>query len=326
MSRQMQAVLATGTSEDDPLSKVEVGSYPVPEPKEGWKRVRIRAASLNHHDLWTLRGVGLLTDRFPRVLGCDGAGELDDGSKVLLHSVMAPPAHGDETLSPEFSILSDVYDGTFAEYVVVPERNLVTLPDGMSCEEGACLPVAYLTAYRMLFTVGGLRPGQKVLVQGAGGGVSTAATILARAAGCWVAATSRDDHKRQQARELGAQEVLPPGERLSRRVDVVVETVGAATWRHSLRALEQGGAVVVAGATTGGAPPAELERIFYRQLRVLGASMGTRAELEQLVSLLTVTGARPLIDSVVPLDESLRAFERMATGSLRGKVVLKNPT
>ena len=326
MSQQMLAVLATGTSDEDPLSKVDVGHYPVPEPDEGWKRVRIRAASLNHHDLWTLRGVGLLNDRFPRVLGCDGAGELDDGSKVLLHSVMTPPTHGDETLSSGFSILSDIHDGTFAEYVVVPERNLVMLPDAMSFEEAACLPVAYLTAYRMLFTAGALRPGQKVLVQGAGGGVSTAAIILARAAGCWVAVTSRDEDKRQQALELGAQEALPPGERLSRRVNVVVETVGEATWGHSLRALEQGGAVVVAGATAGGAPPAELERIFYRQLRVLGSSMGTRAELEQLVSLLTVTGARPLIDQVVPLSEGRQAFERMAAGSLRGKVVLTSGT
>lgn len=325
MTTQMRAVLATGVDADAPLDHLTVADHPVPEPGPGWVRVGVRAASLNHHDLWTLRGVGLLDDRFPRVLGCDGAGVLDDGRRVVLHAVTTPPSHGDETLADGFSILSDIHDGTFAEHVVVPERNLVPLPDGWSFAEAACLPVAYLTAYRMLFTTGGLQPGQRVLVQGAGGGVTSAAIVLARAAGCWVAATSRDADKRARALELGAQEVLEPGARLSRRVHVVIETVGAATWAHSIRALEKGGAIVIAGATTGGAPPAELERMFYRQLRVLGSSMGTRQELEQLVSLLTVSGRRPLIDEVVPIGRARDAFQRMAEGSLLGKIVL-DPT
>jgi NADPH:quinone reductase-like Zn-dependent oxidoreductase len=319
---RMRAVLATGSSPEAPLDKLLIGDHPLPAPARGWSRVQVRAGSLNHHDLWTLRGVGLLDDRYPRVLGCDGAGVLQDGSKVLLHSVTTPPSHGDETLAKGFSILSDLHDGTFAEQVAVPDRNLVGLPDGWSFAEAACLPVAYLTAYRMLFTTGGVQPGQRVLVQGAGGGVATAAIILASAAGCWVATTSRDPAKRARALELGAQETVEPGARLSRRVDVVIETVGEVTWGHSLRALERGGAVVVAGATTGGAPPAELERMFYRQLRVLGSSMGSLRELEQLVALLTVTGRRPLIDEVVPLERARHAFERMAEGSLTGKIVI----
>jgi NADPH:quinone reductase-like Zn-dependent oxidoreductase len=325
VTTEMRAVLATGVDPGTPLDHLTVADHPVPEPRPGWVRVDVRAASLNHHDLWTLRGVGLLSDRFPRVLGCDGAGVLEDGRRVVLHAVMTPPSHGDETLADGFSILSDIHDGTFAERVVVPERNLVALPDGWSFAEAACLPVAYLTAYRMLFTTGRLQPGQRVLVQGAAGGVTSAAIVLARAAGCWVAATSRDAGKRARALELGAQEVLEPGARLSRRVDVVIETVGAATWGHSVRSLERGGAIVVAGATTGGAPPAELERMFYRQLRVLGSSMGTLQELEQLVALLTVSGRRPVIDEVVPLGHAHHAFQRMAEGSLLGKLVL-DPT
>lgn len=154
------------------------------------------------------------------------------------------------------------------------------------------------------------------------GGVTTAAIILARAVGCWVAATSREEHKRRLASELGAQEVLEPGGRLSQRVDAVIETVGAATWRHSLRALKPGGVVVVAGATAGTAPPAELDRIFYRQLRVVGSTMGTREELQDLVTMLQVTGARPLGDTTLSLQEAPKAFERMATGAVTGKIVL----
>jgi NADPH:quinone reductase-like Zn-dependent oxidoreductase len=321
----MRAVLATGVSADRPLSRLAVDRYPLPEQRDGWTRVRVRAASLNHHDLWTLKGVGLLTDRFPRVLGCDGAGELDDGSRVVLHSVMSSPGFGDETFAADFSILSDVHDGTFADYVTVPDRNLIALPGGMSFSEAACLPVAYLTAYRMLFSAAGIRPGQRVLVQGSGGGVTTAAILLARAAGCWVAATSRDERKRELALDLGAQEVHEPGGRLSDRVDVVIETVGEATWRHSLRALKPGGVVVVAGATSGNRPPAELDRVFYRQLRVVGASMGTRDELEDLVRMLNVTGVRPVIDTTFPLEDAPKAFERMQKGSVTGKIVLTNP-
>lgn len=321
----MRAAVATGHSADDPLSCLQVADHPRPEPPPGWTTVRVRAASLNHHDVWTLRGVGLLSERYPRVLGCDGAGVTGDGRRVVLHSVVSSPAFGDETLAEDFSVLSDVHDGTFAEQVAVPDRNLVGLPDGLSFEEAACLPVAYLTAYRMLFVAGGLRPGMRVLVQGAAGGVTSAAITLARAAGCHVSVASRDQHKRQLALELGAQEVHEPGDRLRSRVHLVIETVGEATWRHSLRSLERGGTVVVSGATTGARPQADLDQLFYRQLRVVGSSMGSREELAQLLTFLAVTGVRPRIDDVLPLEQAPEAFRRMAEGALLGKLVLTVP-
>jgi NADPH:quinone reductase-like Zn-dependent oxidoreductase len=308
---------------DAPLDGLHVGPHPDPEPPEGWVPVRVVSASVNHHDLWTLRGVGVVDDRLPKVLGCDAAGVTPDGREVIVHAVVSSPGFGDETIAPDFSVLSERHDGTFAEWVAVPERNLVPKPEALSFDEAACLPVAYLTAYRMLFTAAGLRPGARVLVQGAGGGVSTAGIVLARAAGLHVSVTSRTAHKREFARELGAHEVYEPGARLSGRVDAVIETVGAATWGHSLRAVAAGGTVVVAGATTGFDPPAELQRLFYRQVKVTGSAMGTLDELVDLVRFLEVTGARPVIDSVLPLERAGEALGRMLAQELLGKIVLR---
>src|SRR6056297_999381 len=243
----MFAVTAASIDPADPLAGLHLGDHPDPQLPPGWERVHVRAAALNHHDLWTLRGVGIDADRLPIVLGCDAAGVTDDGREVLVHAVIADPDGMDETLSGDFSILSERYDGTFADQLVVPRRNLVAKPASLSFEEAACLPVAWLTAYRMLFTRAGLRPGQRVLIQGAGGGVATAAILLGRAAGLHVSVTSRDDDKLARARELGAHVAVRSGERLPARVDAVVETVGEATWSHSLRALEPGGIIVVAG-------------------------------------------------------------------------------
>jgi NADPH:quinone reductase-like Zn-dependent oxidoreductase len=317
------AATAVRISREDPLSGLELGERPDPGPAAGWQIVRVRAASLNHHDLWTLRGVGIDPDRLPIVLGCDAAGTTTDGREVIVHAVIATPgAGGDETLAPDFSILSERYDGTHAELVAVPERNLVDKPEGLSFEEAACLPTAYLTAYRMLFVKGELRPGQTVLVQGAGGGVATAAIILGRAAGLRVWVTSRDPAKGKRAVELGAHGAFEPGERLPERVDCVLETVGEATWEHSLRSLVPGGTVVVSGATSGPDPPADLARVFFRQLRVVGATMGTRAELADLVRMLEATGVRPLVDDVVSLAEAHRGYARLADGEAFGKIVL----
>jgi NADPH:quinone reductase-like Zn-dependent oxidoreductase len=317
------AATCTAQSADDPLSGLTVGDRPEPQAPEGWARVRVRAASLNHHDLWSLRGVGLPSDRLPMVLGCDAAGVTDDGQEVVVHAVVGDPDWtGDETLDPRRSILSERYQGTFAEQVVVPRRNLVPKPAGMSFAEAACLPTAWLTAYRMLFTQSGLRPGDRVLVQGAAGGVATAAIALARAAGLVVWATSRDEAKRGRALELGAHEVFAPGARLPSRVDAVMETVGKATWAHSMKVLRPGGTLVVSGATTGADPSADLSRLFFLQLRVVGSTMGTRGELESLMRLCEATGLRPLVDEEIPLDQARRAFGRLAAGDVVGKLVL----
>jgi NADPH:quinone reductase-like Zn-dependent oxidoreductase len=317
------AVSCVSQSADDPLSGLAIGDHPDPEVPEGWDRVHVRAAALNHHDLWSLKGVGLPADRLPMVLGCDAAGVTDDGHEVVVHAVISTPGWtGDETLDPRRSLLSELYDGTLAETVVVPRRNILPKPAALSWEEAACLPTAWLTAYRMLFTQSGLRPGDRVLVQGVGGGVATAAIVLARAAGYVVYATSRDEAKRTRALELGAHEVFESGARLPERVDAVIETVGKATWGHSMKSLRPGGTLVVSGATSGPDPSADLARLFFLQLRVVGSTMGTRDELAALLRLCETSGVRPLIDEVVPMSEARRGFERLAAGTVFGKIVL----
>ena len=320
----MLAVTATAIHPDDPLSGLEVGDRPAPEAPDGWTTVTVKAASLNHHDLWTLRGVGISEDRLPMVLGCDAAGVDADGQEVVVHAVISTPGWtGDETMDPRRSLLSERHDGTLAEQVVVPARNVVAKPAGLSFEEAACLPTACLTAYRMLFTSSGLQPGGTVLVQGAGGGVATALIVLGRAAGLRVWATSRSEEKRAQAATLGAAEVFAPGARLPERVDAVMETVGAATWSHSLKSLRPGGTLVVSGATSGADPSADLNRVFFLQLRVVGSTMGTRDELERLATFCDVTGVRPVIDTVLPLADARTGFERMLGDDLFGKVVFQ---
>jgi NADPH:quinone reductase-like Zn-dependent oxidoreductase len=322
----MIAAYAARIAKEDPLSALEVGEWPAPEVPDGWARVRLRAASLNHHDVWSLRGVGLPEDRLPMVLGCDGAGVDEEGREVVVHAVMSDPAwKEDETLDPKRSLLSERYQGTFADEVVVPRRNLVPKPASLSFEEAACLPTAWLTAYRMLFTRSGVAPGSTVLVQGAGGGVATALVALGSAAGYRMWVTSRDEARRARAMELGADQAFESGARLPERVDAVMETVGRATWSHSAKSLKPGGTIVVCGATSGDATAAELQRVFFLQLRVVGSTMGTRDELERLVRMCEVTGARPLIDSVLPLEQARDGFARMVEGDVFGKVVFTRP-
>jgi len=319
----MFAVYAESFSPDDPLSGLAVGERPDPEAPDDWVTVQVKAASLNHHDLWSLRGVGLREDSLPMILGCDAAGLDENGDEVVVHAVISDPAwSGDETLDPRRSLLSEKHQGTFADQVVVPRRNVVAKPASLSFEEAACLPTAWLTAYRMLFTRGGLKPGDSVLVQGAGGGVATALIALGRAGGLRVFATSRDDAKRKRALELGAHEVVESGERLPQKVDAVMETVGRATWSHSIRSLRPGGTIVTSGATSGPKlDDAELTRIFFLQLSVVGSTMGTRDELASLVELLDVSGVRPVIDQVLPMEQARDGFAAMAGGDVFGKIV-----
>jgi NADPH:quinone reductase-like Zn-dependent oxidoreductase len=318
----MFAVSAARFSNDDPLSALELGERPEPIAKDGWVTVDVKAASLNHHDLWTLRGAGLKESLLPMILGTDAAGVDPDGNEVIVHALIGDPDYrGDETFDPSRTLLSEKHQGTFAEQLVVPRRNLVPKPAGLSFAEAACLPTAYLTAYRMLFTRGGLKPGATVLVQGAGGGVATACITLGHAAGLRVWVTSRDEAKRARALELGADAAFETGARLPGKVDAVMETVGEATWSHSMRALKPGGSIVISGATSGNAPPADLTRLFFLQMNVLGSTMGTRDELEQLAQFMANTGVKPLIDSEIPLTEARDGFAKMHSGDLFGKVV-----
>ncbi len=319
----MFAVYAESFSTDDPLSGLVVGERPEPEAPDGWTTVTVKASALNHHDVWSLRGVGLKEDALPMILGCDAAGYDEDGNEVVVHAVVSDPSWtGDETLDPKRSLLSERYQGTFADKVVVPKSNVIPKPASLSFEEAACLPTAWLTAYRMVFVRGGLKPGDTVLVQGAGGGVATALVALAHAGGLRVFATSRDETKRKRALELGADEVFESGARLPVRVDAVMETVGKATWSHSVKSLRPGGRIVVSGTTSGpDVPNAELTRVFFLQLEVIGSTMGTRQELASLINMLDTTGVRPVIDRVLPMEQAREGFAAMAEGDVFGKVV-----
>jgi len=319
----MFAVTASRIDPDEPLNGLESGQRPAPAAPEGWTVVTVRAASLNHHDVWTLRGVGISADRLPIVLGCDAAGIDADGNEVVVHAVIGDPdaGGGDETLDPRRSLLSERYQGTFAEQVAVPKRNLLAKPSVLSFEEAACLPTAYLTAYRMLFDKAGVQPGATVLVQGAGGGVATALILLGRAAGYRMWATSRSEAKRDRALKLGADQAFETGARLPERVDVVMETVGQATWSHSLKSLKPGGRIVISGATSGDVPPAELTRVFFTQLSIVGSTMGTRDQLGRLIQFCAQTGVRPLIDRVLPLADAPEGFAAMIEGTHTGKIV-----
>ena len=317
----MFAAYAARIDATDPLSGLELGERPEPEARPGWSTVTVKAASLNHHDLWSLRGVGLPAEKLPMILGCDAAGVDEDGNEVVVFPVVGLTGHGVGPKEPR-SILTEHYQGTFAQQVSVPTWNLLPKPAELSFEQAACLPTAWLTAYRMLFTNAGVKPGATVLVQGAGGGVATALIVLGRAAGLRMWATSRDEAKAARALELGADRVFGSGERLPERVDAVMETVGAATWSHSVKALKPGGTIVISGATSGPNPPAELTRVFFLELRVVGSTMGTKDELAGLLQLCATSGIRPVVDSVLPLADAREGFARMEKGDVFGKVVL----
>src|ERR1700712_4784688 len=318
----MLAAFVSTPAPEDPLSVLEIGERPEREVPDGWTTVQVKAASLNHHDLFSLRGVGLPEERMPMIRGTDAAGIDADGKEVVVHGVVASDGWtGDETLDPKRTLFSELHQGTMAEQVAVPKRNLLPKPADMSFGEAACLPTAWLTAYRMLFVKSGLRPGQTVLVQGASGGVATALIVLGRVAGYRVWLTGRTEEKRAAALALGADQAFESGARLPERVDGVMETVGEATWSHSIKSLKPGGVLVTSGATTGFNPGAELNRVFFTQLSVIGSTMGTRSELESLIQLCSVTGIRPQIDVELPLSQARDGFERMLEGRTNGKIV-----
>lgn len=310
-------------SPDDPLGGLAVGERPDPDQPDGWMTVEVRAAALNRHDLWSLRGVGLREEQLPMILGCDGAGVTEDGTEVVVHAVISDPDwRGDETLDPSRTLLSEKHDGTLAERVAVPKRNVVHKPSSLTFAEAACLSTAWLTAYRMLFTQARVTPGQTVLVQGASGGVSTALVALGAAAGARVWATSRSPEKTENILDVGADALFTTGERLPSRVDAVMDTVGEATWQHSIRSLRPGGTLVVSGATSGPDAVTELRRVFFLQLRIVGSTMGTLDELQRLVTFCDRHGIRPVIDRTVSLDDVRTGLHALENGDVFGKVVV----
>jgi NADPH:quinone reductase-like Zn-dependent oxidoreductase len=322
----MMAAYAVRADAEAPLDALVVGEIEPPSVPAGWVMVHVKAAALNHHDVWSLRGVGLPADRLPMILGCDAAGVSDDGREVIVHAVINSPdfVGSDATYDPQRSLLSERYPGTFATQVWVPPTNLVDKPPELSFAEAACLPTAWLTAYRMLFSQSGARPGDTVLIQGAGGGVATALIALARHAGMRVWVTSRNEDRAARAVNLGAHQAFAAGARLPERVDAVMDSVGAATWSHSINVLKSGGTLVICGATSGDNPPkAELTKIYFKPLRVIGSVMGTRDELISLTQMLAATGVRPHIDRILPLSDAAAGFAAMIAGDHFGKIIFE---
>jgi len=321
----MRAAVALRIDEKDPLSALEVrDGWPLPEVGPNQVRVRLAATTVNMHDLWALRGVGVHRESFPRVLGCDITGWDDDGNEVIVTGCFGDPdaGGGDETFDPKRALVSEDLPGSFGEYTTVPARNVLPKPGWLTFHQAACLNVAWSSTYRLLFTRGRAQPGERILIQGAGGGVSTAAMAMARAAGLYVIVTSRSEAKRQRAVELGAHEAIPTGEILREPVDIAVDTVGAATWRHSLRSVRPGGRVVTAGATTGSDTPLELPRIFFKQISIIGSTSGSRSDTTKMLRFMEAARLRPVIDSVHPLERIREAFARTLEPDLFGNVVV----
>jgi NADPH:quinone reductase-like Zn-dependent oxidoreductase len=299
---------------------------PVPGPDD--VLIQLRAASLNRLDVWLRRGLPSVPK--PRILGADGAGVVEasaNGFEAGQRVVINP---GIERGGGRIDVVGEHFDGTHAELIAVPAGNVYPLDDALSFEEGAAFPLVFETAYRMLVTRAGLREGEWVLVWGIGGGVATAALAIAKALGGRVVVTSSSEEKLAAARGLGADLAVPHDEAVDavkdatggRGADVVVDDVGEATWKHSLQAAAVGGRIAVCGATTGANPPAALHRVWWKQLSILGSTMGTREDFEGAYDLVRTGRARPVVDSVFPLGEAAAAHERLESGAQLGKVVL----
>lgn len=320
----MFAVYATHAAADNPLSALKIGTMPDPAVPEGWVRVKVSHASLNRHDLFTLRGISGHPEgiKFPIILGNDAAGTLDDGTPVVIYPMMGNHDwRGDETLDPAWHIPSEFVHGTFADYVVVPRRNAIPLPRALLPLHASVLGTAWLTAYRALFTKSGLRAGDTVLVQGATGGMATALIQMGRAAGLEVWATSRTEAGRALARTLGAHQTFGANESLPRKVRAVIDNVGPDSWLHSLSSLTRGGTLVVLGATSGFDVPLNLLPIIADQLTITGSIMGTLDDMKNMINLIAQAEIEPKIGAILPMVRAEEAFREMWEGRTLGKMV-----
>jgi NADPH:quinone reductase-like Zn-dependent oxidoreductase len=299
---------------------------PEPEPGAGEVLVRLRAASLNHLDLWIRKGLPSVPK--PRILGADGAGIREDtGDRVVINPGIE---HGDR-----ITVVGEHMDGTHAELVAVPEGNIYPLPESLSFEDAAAFPLVFETAYRLLVTKAQLRKDEWVLLWGIGSGVASAGLAIAKALEARAFVTSSSDEKLERARELGADATVNHATGDVRAavkeategagVDVVLEHVGEATWQTSLQAARAGGRIAVCGATSGPNPPAALHRIWWKQLTIYGSTMGMRGDFEAAYDLVRSGRARPVVDSVYPLAEARAAHERLEAGEQFGKIVLTIP-
>ena len=340
----MKAAFLTGHGGNE---VVAVGERPLPARAAGEVRVRLHAATLNRVDLYMRDSGAGITHRIPQIMGVDGAGVIDEldagdpvlqpGQRVLLYPGVACGRcefclRGDDVLCTRYQILGEQRDGTFAQHIAVPARSVLPLPDGWSFAEGAALGVNHLTAWRMLVTQAQLRPWETVLIFGIGGGVSLAGLQIAKALGARVIVTSRHAGKLERARALGADHVIDASREDiakaalaatgGRGVDVAFDNVGETVWSHALKSLVRGGRLVLCGATSGDQPGADLRRLFIRQLKVLGSTMGTVAELHQLLAFCQRHGVRPVIEQTFALDEVHAALARLESGLQFGKIAL----
>ncbi len=325
-----------------------VTDYPKPVVGPDQVLVHLHAASLNHLDLAVREGIPTLKLSLPTILGADGAGEiaetgsevsdLEPGDRIVLNPGLwcghcEYCTAGQESLCVDFRILGEHVPGTYAEYVAVPARNAYRMPVPMAYEPAAAAPLVFLTAWRLLVTRAGIRPGEDVLILGAGSGVSTAAIQIAKLAGCTVYTTSSSEEKLRRARELGADVVvnykeMPWSKAVweltgKRGVDVVLDHVGAATFKDSVRVLRKGGRLVSPGATSGGLAELDLRYLFWRQVSVIGSTMSNRREFEDVMKLVFMGRLKPVVDRVFPLEKAREAHEHLGRGDQFGKVVLK---
>jgi NADPH:quinone reductase-like Zn-dependent oxidoreductase len=324
----MFAVYASGPNLHDPISAVVVGELPSPAIPPGWVQVRVSHASLNRHDIFTLRGISAQKDPipFPMILGNDGVGTLDDGSEVIIYPVLGSADwRGDETLDPGWHVLSELVPGTMADYIALPARNVIPMPAGLSAAHASVLGTAWLTAYRALFITAGLVPGSRVLVQGASGGMATALIQMGHAAGIEVWVASRNERGRQLAEKLGANRIFNAGEQLPMQVDAVIDNVGRATWSHTLSSVRRGGTVVINGVTTGQEALTDLLPLFANSITIRGAIMGTLEEMKRMINFVINAKLRPEIGHVVPMTEARESIRAMIAGDTHGKTVFTRP-
>jgi NADPH:quinone reductase-like Zn-dependent oxidoreductase len=328
------------------LEALELAEVPAPEPGPGQVRVRVRACSINHLDIWVRQGIPAYRIALPHISGSDVAGVVDQSGPGTSFAggepVIVSPGiscfrcrwcrSGQDNLCESYGIVGAKTDGGYAELMIANADDCLPLPSGIGFEEAAAFPLVFLTAWHMLITRAHLQPGETVLVQAAGSGVGHAAVQIAKLAGATVIATVGSQHKRQQAKALGADEVIEYQREdfLSRvnaltrdqGVDVVVEHIGPQTWEGSVKALAKGGRLVTCGATSGPSTTLDLRYLFSRQLNVLGSMMGTRAELLHLMSLVAKRKLKPVLDTIYPLREAKRAQQRMLDRDVFGKLVL----
>lgn len=331
------------------LENVALRDVPAPEPGPGEVTVEVKAAAFNHLDLWTLRGTLKIEHRFPHVLGADGAGVvaatgagvppgIHPGDRVLVNPAMSCGTcercrAGEQSECSAFRMLGEHEPGTVAELVKVPAANVFPIPGHLDFAEAAALGVTFITAYRMLFTRGGLKPGEWVLITGIGGGLALSLFQLARPVAGKLLVTSSSPEKLERAAELGAdggvdyreEDVGRAVRRLTgkRGVDLVADSAGGASLESSLRALRKGGRLVNAGATAGATAEIDVRRIFWNQLAIIGSTMGSVADVSDMLRLVAGSKLRPIVDRVVPLDEAPDALRLLDEGGQFGKIVVR---